>query len=58
MAKEKIYIMCSVCKSHNIVREAITAWSVESQDWQLVDTMDIFNCEDCNKEVEPIFYEE
>jgi hypothetical protein len=58
MAKEKIYIMCSVCKSHNIVRQATAKWSVEIQDWELVDPLVIFHCEDCNKEVKPIFYEE
>ena len=46
----KIEIICSTCKSTDVIRDASAAWEVETQDWVLSAVFDQGYCIDCDDE--------
>lgn len=45
-----IVMVCSVCGSENVKRDAWAEWSVQEQSWVLCSTYDNTYCEDCEEE--------
>lgn len=43
----RIKIVCSVCGSDDVRRDATAAWNVETQAWELAAVMDQGYCEGC-----------
>lgn len=45
MSKKKIKIVCEVCGSENVKRDAQATWCEETQQWVLCNVLDNANCE-------------
>jgi hypothetical protein len=43
----KIKVICSHCKSDNVLRDAWAEWDIDKQEWVLHATYDETFCEDC-----------
>jgi DNA-directed RNA polymerase subunit RPC12/RpoP len=50
MMADKIEIVCSVCGSYDVRRDADATWNVEKQEWELIAVYDNATCEHCGKE--------
>lgn len=46
----KIDIVCPVCGSKSVGRDATASWCVETQDWELSGVMDSGFCNDCGRD--------
>jgi uncharacterized OB-fold protein len=50
MNDKKVKIVCSVCGSLRILRDAWAEWDFEEQEWVLQNVFDHAYCEDCANE--------
>lgn len=47
MNGNKIQIVCALCGSANVRRDAYAAWNTDLQEWELSAVFDNSTCEDC-----------
>lgn len=47
---QRIQIVCRSCGSTNVTRDALASWDEEAQRWELIDTLDNADCNDCGGE--------
>jgi len=47
------YPVCTACGSRKITREALAAWNMATQAWELQTILDDFCCEDCGRTALP-----
>src|SRR4051794_24611737 len=46
----KVWMVCNVCGSRNVTRDAIAHWDPETQTWYLASELDNADCGDCGGE--------
>jgi hypothetical protein len=46
----KINMVCSHCRSDQVVRDAWAEWNPETQQWELRNVFDVVYCEVCDGE--------
>ena len=47
---KKLNMICQICGSGNVVKDALAEWDKEKQNWVLRTVLDNTNCEDCESE--------
>ena len=47
---KKLNMICQICGSENVVKDALAEWDKEKQNWVLRAVLDNTNCEDCESE--------
>jgi hypothetical protein len=47
---QKIRVVCSVCGSLNVTRDALARWSEPEQKWEVSGELDNTDCDDCGEE--------